>query len=100
MHKFFHVLQDSYVSSGSNIATTGVSERDQNFGKDAILELKKVFFDRVFYQSSHSGESIDSNIYFIGCDWSYSAQHTVFTKSFYGYGSGFCSLAGCESCRC
>ena len=52
MHKFFHVLQDSYVSSGSNIATTGVSERDQNFGKDAILELKKVFFDRSYDSST------------------------------------------------
>ena len=48
MHKFFHVLQDTYVSSGSNTATTGVSERDQNFGKDAILELKKVFFNKTY----------------------------------------------------
>lgn len=48
MHKFFHVVQDTYISSGSNVGTTGVSERDQNFGKDAILELKKVFFNKTY----------------------------------------------------
>ena len=52
MHKFFHVVQDTYVSSGSNVGTTGVSERDQNFGKDAILELKKVFFNQTYNSST------------------------------------------------
>lgn len=52
MHKFFHVTQDTYISSGSNTATTGVSERDQNFGKDAILELKKVFVNQTYDSST------------------------------------------------
>tara|TARA_R100000008_G_C3581451_1_gene168827 strand:- start:1131 stop:2243 length:1113 start_codon:yes stop_codon:yes gene_type:complete len=51
MHKIFHATKDAWISSGSNTATTGISERDQNFGKDQVLELKKVMY----------GESFDSN---------------------------------------
>jgi len=48
MHKFFHATKDTWISSGSNTATTGISERDQNFGKDQILELKKIMFNESF----------------------------------------------------
>lgn len=52
MHKFFHATKDTWISSGSNTATTGISERDQNFGKDQILELKKVMFNTSFDSNS------------------------------------------------
>lgn len=48
MHKFFHATKDSWISSGSNSDTTGISQRDQNFGKDQILELKKKMYNQQF----------------------------------------------------
>tara|TARA_Y100000592_G_C5480141_1_gene324873 strand:+ start:3561 stop:4691 length:1131 start_codon:yes stop_codon:yes gene_type:complete len=39
--------KDSWISSGSN-RTTGVTETDQNFGKDQILEIKKSYFNQSF----------------------------------------------------
>ena len=44
--------QDAWISSGSNAATTGISEIDQNYGQDEILELKKNFYNDSFdYQT-------------------------------------------------
>jgi len=42
MHTFYFPKKDTWISSGSNL-TTGVSQRDQNFGQDEILELKKFY---------------------------------------------------------
>ena len=36
--------QTAWISSGSNLVT-GVTEKDQNFGKDEILELKKFYYN-------------------------------------------------------
>ena len=47
MHHFIFPSQDTWISSGSN-TTTGESFKDQNFGRDQILELKKEFFNDSF----------------------------------------------------
>tara|TARA_Y100000361_G_scaffold154232_1_gene178925 strand:- start:2667 stop:3794 length:1128 start_codon:yes stop_codon:yes gene_type:complete len=39
--------KDSWISSGSN-RTTGITETDQNFGKDQIIEIKKEYFNQSF----------------------------------------------------
>ena len=39
--------KDSWISSGSN-RVTGITETDQNFGQDQILEIKKSFFNQAF----------------------------------------------------
>ena len=52
MHYFIYPTKDSWISSGSNASTTGVSEKDQNFGQDQIIEIKKNFFNASFdYQT-------------------------------------------------
>ena len=52
MHHFIYANKDNWISSGSNTATTVISERDQNFGQDQILELKKNFYNKAFdYQT-------------------------------------------------
>ena len=45
MHHFIFPTADTWVSSGSN-TTTGESFRDQNFGRDQILEVKKEFYNK------------------------------------------------------
>ena len=51
MHHFIYATKDSWISSGSN-HTTGETERDQNFGQDQILEIKKNFWNKDFdYQT-------------------------------------------------
>ena len=47
MHHFIFPSKDTWISSGSN-RTTGETEKDQNFGKDQILEVKKEFFNNSF----------------------------------------------------
>ena len=47
MHHFIIANKSTWISSGSNRAT-GLTETDQNFGKDQILELKKVFYNNSF----------------------------------------------------
>ena len=47
MHYFTFSSQDTFISSGSN-RITGISEKDQNFGQDQILEVKKEFFNDSF----------------------------------------------------
>jgi hypothetical protein len=44
MHHFIFPNQDTWISSGSS-KITGESFRDQNFGRDQILEVKKEFFN-------------------------------------------------------
>ena len=51
MHHFIFPTKDSYISSGSS-HIDGESFRDQNFGQDEILELKKEFWNKSFdYQT-------------------------------------------------
>ena len=47
MHYSIFPIKTAWISSGSN-DTTGTTERDQNFGRDEILELKKEFFNLSF----------------------------------------------------
>ena len=47
MHYFTFASQDTFISSGSN-RITGVTETNQNFGQDQILEVKKEFFNNSF----------------------------------------------------
>ena len=44
MHHFIFPTQDTWISSGSN-TITGESFRDQNFGRDQILEVRKEFLN-------------------------------------------------------
>ena len=44
MHHFIFPTQDTWISSGSS-KIDGTSFRDQNFGRDQILEVKKEFFN-------------------------------------------------------
>mgnify|MGYP003664888393 CR=1 FL=1 len=47
MHHFIFPTQDTWISSGSSIID-GTSFKDQNFGKDQILEVKKFFYNSSF----------------------------------------------------
>ena len=47
MHHFIFPTRDTWISSGSS-TITGESFRDQNFGRDQILEVKKEFFNLSF----------------------------------------------------
>ena len=52
MHHFIFPTKTAWISSGSNAATTEISQRDQNFGQDEILELKKEYFNLSFDYST------------------------------------------------
>ena len=47
MHHFIFPTQDTWVSSGSS-TITGESFKDQNFGRDQILEVKKFYYNNKF----------------------------------------------------
>mgnify|MGYP003132313298 FL=1 len=47
MHHFIFSTKDNWISSGSN-HINGESFKDQNFGQDPILEVKKEFFNLSF----------------------------------------------------
>ena len=47
MHHFIFPTQDTWISSGSS-TIDGTSFKDQNFGRDQILEVKKEFFNSSF----------------------------------------------------
>ncbi len=47
MHHFIFPTQNTWISSGSSIIN-GESFKDQNFGKDQILEVKKFFYNTSF----------------------------------------------------
>jgi hypothetical protein len=51
MHHFILPSQDTWISSGSSIIT-GESFRNQNFGKDQLLEVKKFFYNTKFHHQS------------------------------------------------
>ena len=53
MHHFILPKQDTWISSGSNLIN-GTSFRDQNFGKDQILEIKKEFFNSKFHHQTRA----------------------------------------------
>ena len=44
MHYSIFPTKDTWISSGSNLVT-GVTQQDQNFGQDEILELKKFYYN-------------------------------------------------------
>ena len=47
MHYFIYPTKDAWISSGSNRATTGISEKDQNFNEqknDLIYDLYQGIF--------------------------------------------------------
>lgn len=51
MHYRIFSTADTYINSGSNLIT-GETFKDQNFGRDEILELKKVYVNNDFgYQT-------------------------------------------------
>ena len=47
MHHFIYATKDTWISSGSS-HIDGTSFKDQNFGQDPILEVKKEFFNQSF----------------------------------------------------
>ena len=47
MHHFIFPTQDTWISSGSS-TVDGESFKDQNFGRDQILEVKKEFYNSSF----------------------------------------------------
>ena len=70
MHHFIFPAQDTWISSGSNVATTNVSELDQNFGRDQILEVKKEFFNKehftdviAFRLNEYSDIKVEGEVY-------------------------------------
>ena len=70
MHHFIFPTQDTWISSGSNLIT-GESFRDQNFGRDQILEVKKEFYNNTF---NHSTRAL---IQFSGTDFTNMSQSIV-----------------------
>ena len=48
MHRSFFATQDTFINSGSDFID-GTTFEDKNVGKDEVLELKKVFFNREFH---------------------------------------------------
>tara|TARA_Y100001963_G_scaffold33650_1_gene46716 strand:+ start:13895 stop:15103 length:1209 start_codon:yes stop_codon:yes gene_type:complete len=53
MHYFILPTSDSWISSGSS-TITGESFKDQNFGRDQILELKKFFYNDSFHHQTRA----------------------------------------------
>ena len=53
MHHFIFPTQDAWISSGSS-TVDGESFKDQNFGKDQIIELKKEFFNDAFHHQTRA----------------------------------------------
>ncbi len=51
MHRSFFANKDTFINSGSSLID-GTTFQDKNTGKDEVLELKKIFFDRTF--NSHT----------------------------------------------
>ena len=50
MHHFIFPTQDTWISSGSS-TIDGTSFKDQNFGRDQILEVKKFYYSSFNYQT-------------------------------------------------
>ena len=60
MHRSFFATKDSTLNSGSNLID-GSTFQDKNTGKDEVLELKKVFFDRTFHAPTRILIEFDTN---------------------------------------
>lgn len=70
MHHFIFPTQDTWISSGSS-TIDGESFKDQNFGRDQILEVKKVFFNNSF---DHQTRAL---VNFAGTDFNNMSQSIV-----------------------
>ena len=70
MHHFIFPSKDTWISSGSS-TITGESFRDQNFGKDQILEVKKFFYNNSFHHKTRA------LINFSGTDFTNMSQSIV-----------------------
>ena len=53
MHHFIFPTQDTWISSGSS-TITGESFKDQNFGRDQILEVKKFYYNNAFHHQTRA----------------------------------------------
>ena len=53
MHHFIFPSQNNWISSGSS-TVTNESFKNQNFGKDQILEIEKLFFNNFFHHQSRA----------------------------------------------
>ena len=60
MHRSFFATKDTFINSGSNLLD-GSTFTDKNTGKDEVLELKKVFFDRTFHAPTRVLIQFDTN---------------------------------------
>ena len=60
MHRSFFATKDTFINSGSNLLD-GTTFQDKNTGKDEVLELKKVFFDRTFNSHTRVLIQFDTN---------------------------------------
>ena len=70
MHHFIFPSKDTWISSGSS-TITGESFKDQNFGRDQILEVKKFFYNNSF---NHQTRAL---INFSGTDFTEMSQSIV-----------------------
>ena len=48
MIKHFHATKDTFINSGSNSDSTGIDQKDQNYGQDQILQLGKKMYNEAF----------------------------------------------------
>jgi len=70
MHHFILPSQDTWISSGSSVITDE-SFKNQNFGKDQILEVKKFFYNTKFH---HQGRAL---VQFSGTNFTNMSQSIV-----------------------
>jgi hypothetical protein len=73
MYHFIFPTSDTWISSGSS-TIDGTSFKDQNFGKDQILEVKKFFYNSSF---NHKTRAL---INFDGTDFTNMSQSIVSSK--------------------
>ena len=73
MHHFIFPTQDTWISSGSS-TIDGTSFKDQNFGRDQILEVKKFFYNSSF---NHQTRAL---VQFGGTDFTEMSQSIVSGK--------------------
>ena len=70
MHHFIFPSQDTWISSGSS-TIIDESFKNQNFGKDQILEVKKEFFNKKFHHQTRT------LVQFSGTDFTAMSQSIV-----------------------
>ncbi len=70
MHHYILPKQDTWISSGSS-TITDESFKDQNFGRDQILEVKKFFYNEEFHHQSRA------LVQFSGTDFTNMSQSIV-----------------------